>query len=143
MAPQTCLKTFWHPLGRQFGGHTLEEAGGSHWMPQWLHFTTRLISLSANVGVLAYASAIGLWTLILATALWSPILLMLTAASALHARRRSGYRLLANVALPLYQTLVSLTVFLLPMFTYLSARNAALWPEAAFIGSTFLLVLVD
>lgn len=143
MTRHDCCATFWSPLRRQFGGHTLDDAGGSHWMPLWFHFTFRLLATGTNIAILIYTSVTKRWTLVLATAIWLPNLLLLITASALNATRRSRPRCLADVALPLHQTLVSLTLFFLPLFVYLTARDSTLWPETAFMGGVLLLFLID
>lgn len=147
-----CCSTFWLPLSPQFGGYRIYHAGGSFWAPTWVLLAFRSLVIVALLSVLIWASIVGKTFLIVATSVWLPCVLLLTACSALYLFDVSSpaLKILANITVPLYQSMVSLTAFVYPMFILLAGRAGYVGedgfgfiPAVIFATAVIVLILLD
>lgn len=140
---RSCCETFWAPLSPQFGGYAMHIAGGSFWCPTWLLFAFRVAVGLSVIVVLIWASVFGQTTLIIASCMWLPLVAILATCSYLLMNNEKKPVLLSNIAVPFYQTMLSLSGFCFPMFVILASRSKTFVPEVVFNASALGLALFD
>lgn len=140
---RSCCTTFWSPLTPQFGDYVMHNAGGSFWAPTWLLFSYRLAVGLSLVAILIWASIFGQIPLIIACCMWLPEVVLLATSSYLLANDRKEPTLLSNICIPMYQSMLSLSVFCFPMFILLASRSLSFLPQVIFNAAAIALALFD
>ncbi len=121
----------------------MHNAGGSFWAPIWLLFSFRVAVALAIISVLIWASVLVNVHLIIACCLWLPQVALLATCSYLLTTDTKEPVLLSNITIPMYQTMLSLSGFCLPMFILLASTTQSFVPEAVFNALAIALALFD
>ncbi len=110
-------KTLLGPFSPLFGGYTIEQVGGSCLIPEWVLFAYRVIWTITLISLLGWASAMKEPVPITVLAIQIIGASLLSASSAL-AAKNVKFDILADIAVPVYQTLASVALFDLPLLIW-------------------------
>lgn len=146
-AQRSCAE-FWGPTKPFVGGDRGIESGGSFYVPTFVLFATRVLTLSFLLGMMIYLIIVGAFSLAFVTN-WSYLLFtitwtFITATSLLLLLRKTAFAdKLARFAVPFHFVGVCAALYIIPVYYALIYEPPILFRQFVVHGGTFVCYLID